>query len=195
MGRYSTIPTLIDDFKSIDLKDLRRWGYLKSGTQQGTLKWTRHGVKTASMGLRSKIDEKPLIIFDYTLNGERVHLEVELVKVPSNLGKGHYFQFVCPRTFKRCRKLHLINGHFMHRSTLRYAIYESQTESKAFRSIKDRLIPYLNEHQHWKEINKPYFKKYYRGVPTKRYLKLKRLLYKANQMSLEEYQMLLMFGP
>lgn len=195
MGRYSTIPTLIDDLKSIDLKDLRKWGYLKPGMRHGTLKWTRHGIKTAEMSLSSRIDENPRIIFDYTLNEQPVHLEVELVKVPSNLGKGHYFQFVCPRTYKLCRKLHLVNGHFMHRSALRYAMYESQTESKAFQRIKDRFVPFVKKDQYYEELKKPYFKKYYGGVPTKKYMKLKRLLHMADQMSLEEYQILLMFGP
>ena len=47
-------------------------------------------------------------------------------------------------TRKRCRKLHLINERFMHRSNLPSGMYESQTQSKSWRQMKSVYGRYLN---------------------------------------------------
>ena len=195
MPKYSTFPTLIDDLKNIDIKELKKWGYLNDGVRlSGTLRWSRNGINTDSIGLRSIIDSNPRIILNYKADGEPRKYEINLVEVPSNLGNGSYFIFQCPFTFKRCRKLHLINGYFMHRSALRGAMYESQTQSKSYRTIKGIFEPYVLEDQYYAELHKPYFKTHYNGKPTKRYVKLMNKLHAASQMTLERYERLLMFG-
>jgi len=195
MGRYSTWPTLIDDLSYLDIKELRGWGYLKEGTRKsGSITWSRNGMKTAAISIRSIIDRNPRIILSYSIDGESVEYNVMLAEIQSNLGNGSYFQFVCPKTFVRCRKLHLINGYFMHRSVLRNAMYETQTQSKSYRRIKWAFEPYVLQDKYYEELYKPYFKTHYKGRPTKRYKWLMEELRKADQMTLEKYESLLMFG-
>jgi hypothetical protein len=64
-----------------------------------------------------------------------MNYKVNIVTMPSNLGKGNVLYFICPLTNQRCRKLHLINGKFMHRSTLSNPLYSKQIESKRWREL------------------------------------------------------------
>lgn len=195
MSRYSTWPTLIDDLKCIDTKELRKWGYLEKGIgKSGNITWSRNGIKTAAISIRAITDQNPRIIFSYSIDGEPVKYEVMLTEIKSNLGKGSYYQFICPKTFKRCRKLHLINGYFMHRSVLSHAMYESQTQSKSYKRIKGIFEPYVLQDKYYAELHKPYFKTHYRGKATKRYKWLKEKLRKADQMTLEQYERLMVLG-
>ncbi|WP_293296829.1 hypothetical protein [Allomuricauda sp.] len=195
MGRYSTWPTLIDDLKCLDIKELREWGYLQEGIRKsGNLTWSRNGMKTAAISIMAIIDHNPRLLLSYSVNGEPMKYNVLLAEVQSNLGKGSYFQFVCPKTFKRCRKLHLINGYFMHRSVLSNAMYETQTQSKSYRRIKGIFEPYVLQDEYYRELHKPYFKTHYNGRPTKRYLWLMEKLRMADKMTLQQYESLLMFG-
>ena len=59
----------------------------------------------------------------------------QLTSIPSNLGKGVVWYFICPFTWKRCRKLYLLDERFMHRSALPSEMYECQTQSKKWRGI------------------------------------------------------------
>ena len=82
----------------------------------------------------------------------------------------------------------------MHRSVLRNAMYETQTQSKSYRRIKWAFEPYVLQDKYYEELYKPYFKTHYKGRPTKRYKWLMEELRKADQMTLEKYESLLMFG-
>jgi len=195
MPRYSTFSTLIDDLRCVDIKDLRRWGYLRKGRRMsGTMTWSRNGIQTSSISIGTKINNTPKLLLSYSVDGEPIKYEITLVEVSSNLGKGQYFMFLCPFTLKRCRKLHLINGKFMHRSALINSMYESQTQPKSYRSIKGIFEPYVLQDKYFEEIHSKHFTAHYKGKPTKRYKWLMQKLQRADQMSLERYESILVFG-
>jgi len=69
---------------------------------------------------------------------EGKHQTIELVSIPSNLGKGIRWYFVC--TGKRATYLFLYKGVFIHRLGIDKAFYKKQTESQSsptFRMIFD----------------------------------------------------------
>jgi len=102
---------------------------------------------------------------------------VPFVTVPSNLGKGDFWYFPCPVTRKRCRKLYLGCGKFHQREAFIGCFYEKQVQSKYYKYLGNIIGKEFEADRAYEEMQEPYFKKYYNGKPTKRYL---RLLKKIN---------------
>ena len=71
-------------------------------------------------------------------------------------------------TRKRCRKLHLINERFMHRSNLPSGMYESQTQSKSWRQMKSVYGRYFELDRLYEELYSKHFKTHYNGKPARR---------------------------
>ena len=71
------------------------------------------------------------VIFDYICNETEYTYSVKLHSKPSNLDKGVIRDFICSFIGKLCRKLHVINGSFMHRANLPSGMYSKQDESKS----------------------------------------------------------------
>ena len=136
MPRYPTYPTLFDECKTISILDLKRWDYLKPNQfKSGVLTWSMHGNKTGSIAIATNTKARYLEL-DYLHNKTTsINYRVHLVTIPSNLGKGVVWYFVCPRTGKRCRKLYLANTYFYHRSAFRGCFYEKQTQSHYTRNL------------------------------------------------------------
>ncbi len=111
-----------------------------------------------------------------------------LVSIPSNLGKGKVWYFVCPHTNKRCRKLYLISGYFLHREAFNGCMYESQTKSKKWREMERVYGSYFKSDECYEELHKKHFKKFYNGKPTKRYLKLMQKISQSERIPKEEIE-------
>lgn len=188
MPRYSTYPYLFDESKSISTIKLRKWGYLKTPVHIGSsIIWSRNGVETSSIGIIIKMnDYESSITLKYNCNDTDYDYKVRLVSIPSNLGKGEIWYFICPFTQKRCRKLHLINGRFMHRSALPSGMYSKQTQSKTWRQMEKIYSPYFDSEKNYKELHSKYFKRYYNGKPTKRYIKLMNRIKQSESVSISE---------
>lgn len=177
MPRSATYPTLFDECKSISIADLKRLKYLlPESFLGGTISWTRLGEKTGSIGIRVYTDtDFPYVELDYKCNGEPIKYRINLEQQTSNLGKGIVWYFNCPQTGKRCRKLHLVQGYFFHRTAFRGCFYEKQVESKYWRFLdrsalgREFKLESLLEKRH-----KKYFKTHYAGKPTKRFTRLNR---------------------
>ncbi len=166
MPRYSTYPTLYDELKTITIAALKKLGYLKSGYRKGNLRWTCRGEPTGDVDITVWLDEQQgrgILTISYIYAKERSYqIWVDMVAVPSNLGIGQRWYFICPRTGKRCIKLYMANEYFQHRDGIPGAMYHSQTRSKYYR----RFDQMYNKHD---QICQPYLKRHYRGKPTKRY--------------------------
>ncbi len=187
MGRYSTFPTLIDECNNISIGFLLKNGYLKDNTNKsGIITWSWDGQKTDSISIRLIMDNRPRIIFDYKSDNEPRNYSVYLSSLPSNLGKGVLWYFICMHTGKRCRKLHLLDGYFIHRSALRGGMYESQTRSKSWRTMEKVYGSYFELDRHYEELYSKHFKKFYNGRPTKRYLKLMRKINEGERFPISE---------
>lgn len=168
MGRRSSYPTLYEHLKTVSIADLKRFGYLRTGYRSGGIKWTINGETTGDIAVKVWIDEterRGCFHVTYTYDGKRFYnYFLDMVAVPTNLGIGLRWYFICNHTCKRCSKLYLFNEYFQHRSGAAGTLYKSQTRSGFYRLL-DKV---WNAHD---RIYAPYLKTHYRGKPTKRYLK------------------------
>jgi hypothetical protein len=185
MAKFPSFPTVFDSCKTVSISDLNKWGYLKPNQDKtGTITWSRQGVKTGSISIEvnTKMGNCYLLL-DYKCNDKPISYQVQLITKPSNLGKGEVWFFICPKTGKFCRKLYLIDTYFLHRSAFKGYMYEKQIQSKKYRAIEKRYGAYFDSDQLYTELYKKYFKRYYAGKPTKRFIKLSRRLKESDSIS------------
>ncbi|WP_277115263.1 hypothetical protein [Chryseobacterium sp.] len=175
MGRWSNSPDEVECLKCISISDLKKLGYLKPNISMNiNLHWTdKNGERTSSITVIIDTTEiKGSITFDYTYNqSQKINYTVQLITRPSNLGNGLLWFFVCPSTFKVCRKLHLNSGYFLHRTAFKDVYYEKQLQSKKWRSWEKTFGSYLDDRL-YEHLYKKHFKKFYNGKPTKKYLQI-----------------------
>jgi hypothetical protein len=188
MPRQSTLPTLYDECKTISISSLKKWGYLKPGEwKSGEITWSRNGVKTGRIGFTTDMfSESPHLELNYIYGDIPVNYKVPIVSIPSNMGKGSIWYFVCPVTGKRCRKLYSIGGKFLHREAFRGCFYEKQTYSHNNRSLCKKFEIFFGQDNAYEQMCSKYFKKYYAGKHTKRYMKLFKIIRKAKSISVND---------
>ena len=188
MGRWANYPTPIEDLRSFDISFLSKYQYCQPNqSKNGTITWTSpHGDKN-SIGIRAVTRETSgILTVDYTFrNTEKINYDIELITRPSNLGAGLLWFFVCPYTGKVCRKLHLINGYFKHRSALQDLMYQNQLESKRWREWNKMYAGKFNDHI-YEELYSKYFKRYYKGKMTKRFSRIVKKLQKSGNFNFED---------
>lgn len=190
MAKSSTFPYLFDSTCQIDISKLKGWGFLKlNQTVQTTLSWSSQGEKTASISLFiCTIEENPFIELKYNSNSEPRTYRVKLFWKESNLNQGKVWFFICPKTFRYCRKLYLIEGYFLSRAAFKglNCMYEKQTYSKYGRSLDNLFGAYYGSEKAYEQIYSKHFKKYYAGKPTKKYLKLMQKARRSESVSIEK---------
>lgn len=169
MPKQPTFPTLYDEARQIDIWELKRWGYIQEGNDVGgTLRWSRRGHCTGSIGFEVWMSQgAPHMLLDYRFGGEARTYRVELESLPSNLGKGEIWYFLCPFTGKRCRKLYSVGGWFGHREAFTGCMYESQTTGRRWREIEKAYGPIFKLERLYEEMFKKHRKTCYRGKPTR----------------------------
>ena len=188
MPKFPTFPTLYNEALQISISKLKEWEYLNpEQIKSGTLTWSRNGNPTGSISIQVNTHSKqPYIELDYKYRDEPRNYKVILVSMPSNLGKGLIWYFICPQTKKRCRKLYSIGGYFLHREAFNGCMYETQTQSKKYRQLKKTLGAYFKSDNLYSELYKKNFKKTYAGKPTKRYLRIMEQIQKAESIPYHE---------
>lgn len=190
MPKTPTFPTLIDDLQTVSISMLRKHGFFQPYQwQSGIITWSRSGIRTGSISIRvSTQPVRPYLELDYRCNEAPVNYKVQLVSIPSNLGKGVVWYFVCPHTGKRCRKLYLADTYFYHRSACSGCMYESQTQSKKSRFIEKTLGAFFRTDQLFAQLYKKHLKKQYASQPTKKYLKLTQQIERAESIPFYEIE-------
>lgn len=188
MAKFPSYPTLFDECKTINISDFKRWGFLKSNLKlKSEITWSRNGNKTGCISISvNTFVESPFVELNYQCNGTLIDYKIPLITVDSNLGKGVVWFFICPYSGKRCRKLHLVGNYFYHRSAFRNCMYENQTKSHSSRnhfSMADKLFRVADAND---KIYSKNFKKYYNGLPTKRYIKAIKSMNAGAGLSMEE---------
>ncbi len=193
MAKFPTFPTLYNEALQIDISKLKGWGYLNpEQIKSGTLNWSRNGNPTGSISIQVNThSEQPYIELDYKYRDEPRNYKVYLTSIPSNLGKGEIWYFICPHTKKRCRKLYLIGGYFLHREAFKGCMYETQTQSKKSRQLDKTLGAYFQTDQLYEQLYKKHFKKTYAGKPTKKYLRIMEQIQKAESIPYHEIERLM----
>src|SRR4051794_25059820 len=106
-GRRPSFPTTLDDLRAVDLRYLRRHGLLEPG-RGGTLRWSRAGRETGSIGLRCAGNA---LVVSYRVaswrgtEAEDVEERVPLARTAQPLG-GERLWFACPGCGRRCAVLY-----------------------------------------------------------------------------------------
>ncbi|MEQ3674471.1 MAG: hypothetical protein ABNH19_04760 [Dokdonia sp.] len=187
MPKPYTFPTLYNEALQIHISKLKDWGYLDpKQIKSGTLNWSRNGNPTGSISIQANTQtEQQYIELDYKFKDEPRNYKVILVSIPSNLGKGTIWYFLCPETGKRCRKLYSIGGYFLHRTAFRGCMYDSQTKSKKWREMEILFGSYFDSDKYYEQLYSKHFKKFYNGKPTKKYLRLMKLIQKAERIEID----------
>jgi hypothetical protein len=187
MPKPAEFPDLFDYAIKLDVWKLKKWGYLeKNSCHSGTATWTQ-GYNKSRISIQVNMSNSGCYItLDYLSNGEPINYKVNLVSIPSNLGKGEIYYFECPITLKRCRYLYSIGKYFYHREAFINSCYHLQTFTKNNREKVKIIDARFKVENAYKELYSPYFKKYYKGKPTKRYLRVKRNIAKGNRYSLND---------
>jgi hypothetical protein len=188
MGRNATNPTLFDEVLQLSISKLKEWGYLHPDHRtQAVINWG----KAASVSIKASTKPpSPYIELSYTYQGKALKYQIQLMPMPSNLGKGFYYYFICPITGKRCRKLYLINGQFAHRTAFA-GMYNCQIKSKTGREFSKTFGAIINIDEIYNEINSKYFTRYYKGKPTRRYKRMLKQLEKTKQTNIDKFKNLL----
>jgi hypothetical protein len=188
MPKFPTFPTLYDDVLQMNITKLRQWGYLNPNQiKNGQLDWSRNGEVFASISIRANtISQNPFIELDYNFNNDPRNYKIQLVSMPSNLGKGLIWYFLCPKTYKQCRKLYQIQGYFLHRKAFNNCFYQSQVHSKYYRELDKTYGAYFKAERLYEEMQSKHFTKYYNGKPTKKYLRIMEQIQKAESISIQD---------
>lgn len=187
MPKIPTYPTLFDSTLQINVSNLKKWGYIIPGQiKSGVLKWSSNGAKTGSIDISVNYQNKnPFLKLNYTYNGNPRQYIIRLVSIPSNLGFGQIWYFLCPETKKRARVLYSIGGYFLHREAFNGCMYECQTKSKYYRSFEKDFGALFKIDNLYEQQYKKHFKKFYSGKPTKRYLRILKLIDQAEKTEIE----------
>lgn len=184
MGRSSTGAWTTKECKRIELKQLFKRGYFKKGYEmQGSFAWTDGSSITIKSSLSGKNSYIQLIYSITNKAGEKKDYDykVQIVFVPSNIGKGEIMYFVCPVSRKRCRTLY--KGYdcpiWKCREAYQNRIYyPGQLSSKKSR-YNDR---YWELEKQIKELSNQRRTDKYNGHSTKRALRLDSLQNHQNRM-------------
>lgn len=192
MGRYATYPTAIESLKMISIADLKRMKLLTPNSLINTdINWTNQYTKEKTGSISVSIilkENEGTITFDYKYrDSEEIKYTANLITRPSNLGNGKLWFFICPHTGKVCRKLHLINGYFLHRTANPQLMYAKQIESKKMREWSKRF-GFMFDDEVYTEIYSKHFKSHYNGKPTKRFLKLSKISQKRENVDIREFE-------
>lgn len=193
MPKFPTFPTLYNEVIAVSITKLREWGYLELNQyKRGTLTWSTNGHPTGSISIAVNThSDSPYLELDYKYRGEPVNYRVQLVTVPSNLGKGEVWYFLCPHTGKRCRKLFSVGERFLHREAFNGCMYESQTYSHRNRKLFKLYENAFGSDKLFEQLYSKHFKRGYAGKPTKRFLKLMQKIKESERTPYNEIERLL----
>ena len=182
MSRMPTFRLNYDDFRRLSLSDLTRKDLATKlfNTRLSQVFDTRvtDNIKV-SVRFNEPGPKVGYLEMTYRYKGNEVSTKIDLVQLPSNLGKpGGIWYFICPVTQKRCRILYSTGICLASRHAFRNTLYESQTHSKAYRLIVSLYAPSIKLDEAWSALYQRYGKRHYRGKPTpkaKKVLKLEQL--------------------
>lgn len=119
----------------IDVRLLKKWGYLNGSTFIGTWSWSRNGKITGSISYRLET-EKMYLNYRHRPRGgnwETVQQEITFDRTRCNYGR-HRYWFLCPRCSRRVAVLYGAGKYFLCRHCHRLA-YSCQQEG-----VGDRMM-------------------------------------------------------
>ncbi len=137
MSRRATGKTTIYSIPGIDISYLKGNGAIvPEKTITGTIGW----VNNVSIGFESNLENDSYIRLAYACDGIEKDYKIVLASIPSNLGKGEIFYFVCPVNASRCRRLYWCeeSGIWQSRTAFKERLYYPYQLSSKFNYSNDR---------------------------------------------------------
>lgn len=188
MARQKKVLGYTDHLNKLSITMLRKAGFLRTqGYQLRSIRWDETDREIVSVVVNTS-DIHPYVLISHNQPSRLIKYKVPLTTIPSNLGKGKLWYFLCPQTNKRCRVLYFNENHFSHRTGLRNHYYFLQTMSHKSRSAIRILKTFKAGEFAVQQLGQKHFKKMYNGRKTKKYLLLKnkiRLAHKYNAQDIE----------
>ena len=185
MGRNSTGAWTTDDCLRIERSYLLKEKYLIRGElTKGSLSWKCNGNPSGSITILSSWltgeGQRPYIRLTYTTTDRTTGVKedsddtVYLEARPSNLGKGEVLYFICPSSGQRCRILYKAYSCpiWKSRAAYQHRIYYPSQQSSKMNYANNR---YWQLDSQIKKIEGKRRPGTYRGKPTRRAERLKRL--------------------
>jgi hypothetical protein len=159
----------IENCLTISITDLKKKGFFNKRKTVEVFNLTKNNGLCLSVGIEIISNENETCL-TFTHAGETetckpLSYKISLISIPSNLGNGSVFYFVCPITGKHGRKLYNSGRIFQHRDATGL-LYAQQAKKQPI-----SYAYYLSEEQR-NEPNTKYFKKYIKGNFTKRYSRI-----------------------
>jgi hypothetical protein len=134
MGRRSTGAISTVECLQINISTISP--HLKNGSTflQGVINWTT-GANISFKLERAHGGYEFELTYEKTYEGEKrsIDYKIHLITIPSNLGKGDVWYFLCPFTFQKCRILYMGYGSDYFKSRFGYRnriYYRSQLSSR-----------------------------------------------------------------
>ncbi len=158
MSKRTTI--VIDSFSSLRTSDLKHWDTISN-------QWIA-GKNNSLCHLRVTYElTREGLFLGYTYNESRLDQFIEIQIEPSNLGFGEVWYFLCPVSGRKCRKLVLWKGKFVHQSCIENHFYKQQTESTPERNSFNWIRKYKKHLELEKKQREKHYKPTYAGKHTK----------------------------
>jgi hypothetical protein len=162
---------IVEYLPSLRTSDMKDWDTISNQRLLGK------GSRLLSYQVSYELTKHGLFL-SFNLGGRSKEQEIEIIIEPSNLGVGEVWYMQCPLTQKKCRKLVLWDGQFVHQSVINNLHYEQQTESSPERSSKKWIRRY-NEYQGLqKQQMSKHYKPAYAGRSTKKAVQATRALHR-----------------
>ncbi len=184
MPRFANYPDTIESCLTISTTNLKVLGFLTSNqSKEGTISVSRNGQVFAQFNIKVIMGKDyGSIAFDYKTgkghNRKHIKYTAQIISIPTNIGNGLRYYFVCPSTGKYALKLYMASGsdYFVHREAYNGLMYQSQLSNRNWRFLdKTREGYYLKLDMLYAEYYRKGTgrrKRYYKGVPTKAYQKI-----------------------
>lgn len=202
MAKLPTFTPDIEDCLHLDISVLNKKGLLKTDFENAEYSWNKQNKKFAAILLSIKTsnsNQKILTIY-YNSDNQPISYQIMMVSVPTNLGNGKRWYFICPNTGKRCMKLikPAFSNYFFHRTAFTNLMYASQKRSKQYRRYDTAFGWLYKEESILSKLNTKYRKRHYRGKPTplvKKLQKLKDISHlKTYETAINELERVMVFG-
>jgi hypothetical protein len=177
MGRYSTGAITTGEALRLEINCLFKDGYIEKGcVVSASISWT----SGANIIIRTDFtNPQPFITLNYTHTGrdgvkQSINYVVNIEGVPSNLGSGLNYYFVCPFTGKRAKILYSCYGspYFKSRGAYKNRIYYRPQISSKLNYHNDR---YWQLDKEIDKLQKQRRKEVYKGKKTRLTNRIERL--------------------
>ena len=181
MRRQPNFEPSIDECLTIKISAINSWGHLRLSWDMynASYIWSQKGKKVASIGysIKNISDYQKQIILEYKYEEKPIKYSVEIVGIPTNIGIGKRWYFICPSTGKRCMNLISPSGcpYFLHRSAFTQLMYQSQKRSKEYRKYEAAYGWLFEEERLRNQLAQRYRKRHYRGRPTPLVMKIEKI--------------------